>query len=519
MPHPASSSTHFDRTAVFETRLRQSGYQQLEPFFVLREGYIQDNRTGGMLKLDKKRLEQIAAIQNQRIHDTGDATPIIIGHTKRNKKENEQPELTGWATRFNVVPFLDGKTYGLQAVPWSRPEKIENFEKYPRRSAELWTDPDLLDPISILGANTPRLDLGLHRLQRDGIEDEVYVPRHNHTGTPLYLEMNMADDNDTDSGSKPADKGGESGGTNGGGRSSALSELLNSPEWKQVQQQLAEFSEIAQVIGPMLQEMQAGQGGPGAPPPGPGAVPPPGPGGPGAMPPGPAPEVPAQMAGHPFPNPSMGHPMSTPAPMPHQPAPPQPAHMNMGGGGTPGGYNNTNMPHQMQRGYDPRDQELSQLRHQVAVMQLSMIESTVNGVLDDLEDKIVIDRPRDFARLVQMSKADMDAEVAYWIQTRKPVEQPVPTEAVPIQFQAGGNQPGAARGAMAPVQLSLQQAHDMMSMQPDPAAVPNNPAASAYDRLVDIVRGRGKGESPMVAYERVMGKLREEQNGTTRVRG
>src|SRR5262245_39092611 len=151
-----------DRLSHAEDRLRQEGFRQLEPFFVLREGEIKDERTGGIVKLTRGRLQQIAAIQNNRIAETGDFTPIIIGHTKKNKKEVDQPRLTGWASRYEVIPFMETGTWGLRAVPWSRPENVENFSNYPRRSAELWTNPDLIDPISLLGANTPRLDLGLH---------------------------------------------------------------------------------------------------------------------------------------------------------------------------------------------------------------------------------------------------------------------------------------------------------------------------------------------------------------------
>ncbi len=503
----------FDKTSEFENRLRQSGYQQLEPFFVLREGVIQDERNGGVVRLDKSRLEKIAAIQNQRIAETGDATPIIIGHTKKGKKESEQPELTGWATRFDVVPFHQTGTYGLRAVPWSRPEKIENYEKYPRRSAELWTDPDLLDPISLLGPNTPRLDLGLHRLQRstDNTLGE-YRPR-----TPIYLEMDtmpppIADTDAAATGSQPA--GGE------GGKSSACAEVFNSPEWKQMQQQIGEFAEIASIIKPMLQDATAqgageGANGPGAMPPGgpPGAMPPPGGGG-GAMPPPPGGGgmPPAQMGGHPaLPN--------------HQPTPPH--QFNYGAGGSPAGGMNTQMPHQMSRGtapqhpgYDPRDQELAQLRQQVAVMerqqaamQLSIIEQSVNTVLDDLEDKIAIDRPRDFARLVQMSRADQEVEVQFMLQTRKPIEVALPPEAVPIHMQALGTPQGAARGPMGPVQMTMGQAHDALGMPPDPtlAAAAGKPT-SRYDQLQEIVRNRGKLGN-MAAYEYFMSQ-QAGNNGT-----
>ncbi len=518
----SSSRIQLDRLSEQEGRLRKYGYQQLEPFFVLREGQIKDERTGGVLTLDRARLQKIAVIQNNRIAQTGDFTPIIIGHTKKGKKENEQPELTGYASRYEVVPFYDTGSYGLRAVPWSKPHNIENFERFPRRSAELWTNPDLIDPISLLGANTPRLDLGLHRLQRDVEEVEYYIPSHGRTDIPIYLEMSMADQ-PASSSDKPADppKGGNGdngsgGGGNGGG--GPLAAVFNSPEWKQMQQTISEMQEIVDVIKPMIQEaMGGGMGGqPGAVPP-PGPAPVPGgtpPAGPGAVPPGPPQPEPGglqQMSGH-------------PTPPPRGMAPTQ---LNAG---CPPGYGNSNMPAMMSRDggqqYDPRDMKIAQLEQmlqtqnqQIAAMQLSMIESTVNGVLDDLEKKVTVDRTKDFGRLVQLSRADLDAEVQFMLATRKPVEQPTLPEAVQLQMQALGNQPGAMRVPMGPVQLTLAQAHDAMQTLPDPAMVAAAAGpASTYERLQDIVRNRGKLGN-MEAYEQVMGRLQSEAQTNGKVRG
>lgn len=232
-------------------------------------------------------------------------------------------------------------------------------------------------------------------------------------------------------------------------------------------------------------------------------------------------------AGHPM-QPPMGQHMHQTAPPPVHP--PQ-HHLNMGGGGVAPGGTNVQIPHQMDRTggqFSSVEQELAYLRQlanaqqqQLAAMQLSMIETTVNGVLDDLEEKVTIDRPRDFNRLVRLSRADMDAEVAFMLQTRKPVEQPTPPEGVPLQFQAAGGQPGATRGPMGPIQMSLSQAHDMLQMPPDPTMAGPAPAPqSNYDKLMDVVRNRNRGESAMDAYHRVMGKTNGQAgaNGTA-VRG
>lgn len=221
------------------------------------------------------------------------------------------------------------------------------------------------------------------------------------------------------------------------------------------------------------------------------------------------------------------------------PVPPgSPQQMSMGNGScTPPGSGNNQIPTQMQRApvqqvsqnhqYDLRDQQIAMLQNQLAAqqqqmaaMQLSMIEKDVNVLLDDLQGKILIDRPRDFAKLVQLSREEQSAEVQFMLQTRRPIEAPVPVEAVPIHMQALGNQPGAVRQAMPPMQLSLQQAHDMLGTPADPAFAATGGGRqpqSRYDQLVEVIRGRGN-KSALDAYEEVMRNMQTPNNGVP-VRG
>lgn len=151
-------------------------------------------------------------------------------------------------------------------------------------------------------------------------------------------------------------------------------------------------------------------------------------------------------------------------------------------------------------------------------MQLERMRDSVNSVLDGLERKIVIDRARDAEKLIRLSKAEFDNEVQFMLATRKPVEEPVPSMNVPLQFQANGTTgPHVAPGG--PMQLAFDQAASGYAMGADPRmAVAQSKPTNMHDALVEIVRNRGK-DTPMEAFEKVMGKIDPATNGTlTKVR-
>lgn len=447
----------------FEAKLLQKGYEKLPPFFVLREGEISDERTGGVVKLTKDRLESIAETQNKRIINTGDATPVIVGHTKRHLLEKDQPEEVGLTTNFRVVKFFKTNTWGLEATPWAKPEDKIHFEKFKRRSAELWTDPDLIDPISLLGANTPRLDLGLHQFSK---ADNRYVFRQ-----PLVLEMDdMADDKD------PADK------PAGDKPAASPANAGQTSDMADLKAKVDQLMQMMSLLQPLIDELQGG--GAGDPSGGMGGGAPMG--GPPGMPPG------APMGGPPGMPPGGGGP------------PPQPMQAGAGPAGGPEmqgpqqygmGYP-TSYPIQMgyqQQNHNPQvAQEVAQLRTMVATLQLQKLESDVDSILDKLESEIVIDRPRDRARLVKLSRDDQEQEVAHMRATRKTKEAPLPGSGLPMDqhYMPAG-----------PMQMSLGTASDGLTLPGDPNAGKQKP--SQHDILMEIVRNRGNMNA-MQAYEKIM---------------
>jgi len=113
-------------------------------------------------------LQMIADNNNRRVEQTGDATPLVIGHTTDGKDEDEQPEIVGYATNFSVGPLFNTGRMALFADFHVRKDKKELANKYPRRSVELWPKRWEVDPISLLGATTPERDLGLLQFARKG---------------------------------------------------------------------------------------------------------------------------------------------------------------------------------------------------------------------------------------------------------------------------------------------------------------------------------------------------------------
>lgn len=451
-----------------EERLKAKGYQALDPFFILREGMIDDERNPGeKVYLNKARLEKIAETQNNRIEETGDATPIIVGHTKRHLLEKEQPPITGWATRFEVIPFFRTGTYGLKAIPWAKEEDKVTFDKYPRRSPELWTNPDMIDPISLLGANTPRFDLGPHLLQKNS---GGYTPRQ-----PIIFGMeSMAEDIERDT-EKAAGK-------------DPAKNPANESQGSEMQAMKAMLDKIMGLLGPIFAEQEAGGAGgmPGGGDPmggGGGGMPggaPPMPAGAGAMPPMP-PAAPVQaMAGC---SPAGG--MNTMMP--------QEAHPQQYS------YDAYGRPMQLGYGYAPQpqyaapqvpvarpsgdDARVIALQKQVAAMQLEKIETSVNQILDNLQHQIVISRDRDFQTLVRLGKAEQDAEVAHMIATRKPVEAPLPNMGLPLGSHMG---PPPVNG---PVKMSKEHFNGPQVVSDPALGTAGAPGPkNEYEQLQEFIR-------------------------------
>lgn len=160
--------------------------------------------------LGKDELKGIADRCNERIADTGDFAPIIINHTTDDGQvENE---IIGFSGPYRVGTFGNLKPKAtIYGKMWVFKGKEEKLRQYPRLSVEYWCSEEnpadgYFDPVSLLGARTPELDLGVHyakdatgrRLMRYSKEGhfryEAASPGGSNTSVPALVGVDDADD-------------------------------------------------------------------------------------------------------------------------------------------------------------------------------------------------------------------------------------------------------------------------------------------------------------------------------------
>lgn len=127
--------------------------------------------------VDAAFLEDVADNCNARFAATGDAVPLVIGHTKADAAETEQPPIVGYATDFKVGDFGGTGRQAIYATFHVRREREAVLRDYPRRSVELWVRKREIDPISLLGATTPERDLGILRYNRRSDSSTLHYRR------------------------------------------------------------------------------------------------------------------------------------------------------------------------------------------------------------------------------------------------------------------------------------------------------------------------------------------------------
>lgn len=141
---------------------------------------VVDRETGLEHRIDGPKLQAIADRMNKRFEETGEESPIVIGHTRDGRPEWEQPPIVGYAHDFYVAdnpkagrPFLYARRYKLYKESTVGGEKLsaeEILKRYPRRSPEVWLNKNEIDPLALLGATTPMRDLGLVRNARQPLK-------------------------------------------------------------------------------------------------------------------------------------------------------------------------------------------------------------------------------------------------------------------------------------------------------------------------------------------------------------
>jgi hypothetical protein len=161
---------------------------------VFAEHVTQDSK-GKEQKYDRQALQAIVDRCNYRIEDTGDYGVLVKGHNP-DDPEAEQPPVLGFAGNYRLGVIGKKKPrYAIIADEWHYKDTHEQVRKLPRRSVEIWMHQDMgerfFDPIACLGAETPRLDLGVKFAKdRAGhqVEKYSYVSPVQAKGTPVKYQ-------------------------------------------------------------------------------------------------------------------------------------------------------------------------------------------------------------------------------------------------------------------------------------------------------------------------------------------
>jgi len=143
------------------------------------------DRDGDVVVYDRNALAAIAQRCNDRIHDTGDFSPITDGHTPDKAQAAAgaaMPDVLGYSGPYRLGK-IGNKTprWAIFTDEWWHREDADRLRKLRRRSPEVWLEERMedrfFDPIAALGAETPRLDMGMTRFARrfDGQVVEKYT--------------------------------------------------------------------------------------------------------------------------------------------------------------------------------------------------------------------------------------------------------------------------------------------------------------------------------------------------------
>lgn len=168
------------------------------PVFAEHETTAKDGRR---LRFGREELAAVCDRCNRRIRETGDYAAITLGHTPDPDSDRPQPDLVGFAGPFRIGTLGQPgarQRYAILADFHVFRDQLDRVKRHPRRSPELWLEESFadmfLDPIALLGAEAPRLDMGLlYSARRGGRLVEKYTaaaPAAANTFIPSHGERN-----------------------------------------------------------------------------------------------------------------------------------------------------------------------------------------------------------------------------------------------------------------------------------------------------------------------------------------
>lgn len=131
-------------------------------------------RNGDVERYDRAALGAIVDRCNRRILETGDLAAMSAGHTPDRQQQAQgmpMPAMVGLMGPFRLGMIgADAQKWCIFADEAVFKDDWPAVQKMPRRSAEVWMEPNMadraMDPIAVLGSETPRLDTGVSRFSR-----------------------------------------------------------------------------------------------------------------------------------------------------------------------------------------------------------------------------------------------------------------------------------------------------------------------------------------------------------------
>lgn len=134
--------------------------------------HVAHNADGSQSHYSRDELAAMTRNMNRRVSDTGNYGSLIEGHTS-DDPDAPQPAVLGHRGPYYLGQIgNDQPRWAIFSVEHHKREYAPRLAARPTRSAEVWRSPRIedriLDPVAALGAETPRLDLGMVRYQRTG---------------------------------------------------------------------------------------------------------------------------------------------------------------------------------------------------------------------------------------------------------------------------------------------------------------------------------------------------------------
>jgi hypothetical protein len=129
------------------------------------------DRDGNTVIYDRSALKAIMDRCNHRIADTENYAPITEGHTPDSEAiaaGAKMPEVLGYAGPYRLGMIGNKEPrWAIFADEWHDKADVPKLRKMRRRSPEVWVEDRMedrfFDPIAALGAEAPRLDMGMTR--------------------------------------------------------------------------------------------------------------------------------------------------------------------------------------------------------------------------------------------------------------------------------------------------------------------------------------------------------------------